>query len=58
MLRRVGSVVVLAILLAACSSTGSGAPVPSGRSKAQVDCERNGGAWREVLKVCEYRQPS
>jgi hypothetical protein len=50
--------VVLASLLAACSSTGSGTPVPSGRSKAQVDCERNGGAWREVLKVCEYRQPS
>jgi hypothetical protein len=57
MLGRVGSVVIVAVVLAACSSTGVGTPVPSAQSKAKAECQRSGGAWRDALNFCEYRQP-
>ena len=55
MVSRLGGIIVAALMLAACSSTGRDVATPR---SPQVDCERSGGAWRAVLNVCEYRQPS
>ncbi|HXU91024.1 MAG TPA: hypothetical protein VFQ62_19435 [Methylomirabilota bacterium] len=48
-------IIVATLVLAACSSTGRDAATPHSQ---QIECERSGGAWRAVLKLCEYRQPS
>ena len=50
MLRASGSLAVVAGLIAGCASLGS-APPPITQ---QADCERNNGAWRQVLNFCEH----
>jgi hypothetical protein len=51
MLRDRGSLAVLAGLVAGCASLASGAPPPT---TPQAECERNNGAWRQVLNFCEH----
>ena len=50
MLRNLGSLAVLAGVVAGCASLQS-APPPM---TPQADCERNNGAWRQVLNFCEH----
>jgi hypothetical protein len=50
MLRALGSLTVLAGVVAGCASLSS-APPPI---TPQADCERNNGAWRQVLNFCEH----
>jgi hypothetical protein len=50
MLRALGSLTVLAGVVAGCASLSS-APPPM---TPQADCERNNGAWRQALNFCEH----
>jgi hypothetical protein len=52
---RWSAIVVALVLAAGCSSVAGGPPASSSRLRAQEDCLRTGGAWREVLTFCEYR---
>ena len=51
MLRDLGSLAVVAGLVAGCASLSTGVAPPR---TAQEDCERNNGAWRQVLNFCEH----
>jgi hypothetical protein len=51
MLLDLGSLAVVAGLMAGCASLGAGAPSPL---TPQAECERNNGAWRQVLNFCEH----
>jgi hypothetical protein len=51
MLRDLGSLTVLAGVVAGCASLSSGTPPPM---TPQAECERNNGAWRQVLNFCEH----
>ena len=50
MLRNLGSLAALAGVVAGCASLGA-APPPM---TPQAECERNNGAWRQVLNFCEH----
>ncbi len=50
MLRDLGSGAILAGLMAGCASLSSAAPPTT----PQAECERNNGAWRQVLNFCEH----
>ena len=50
MLCALGSLTVLAGLAAGCASLSSAPPAMT----PQADCERNNGAWRQVLNFCEH----
>lgn len=50
MLRDVGSVTVVSALMAGCASLSTLAPPTT----PQAECERNNGAWRQVLNFCEH----
>jgi hypothetical protein len=50
MLRALGSLTVFAWMMAGCAALSS-APPPM---TPQADCERNNGAWRQVLNFCEH----
>ena len=50
MLRGLASLTVCAGLLAGCASLSSPPPPIT----PQADCERNNGAWRQVLNFCEH----
>jgi len=49
-LRALGSLTVFAWMMAGCATLSS-APPPM---TPQADCERNNGAWRQVLNFCEH----
>jgi hypothetical protein len=51
MLGDLGALTVVAGLMAGCASLSSGASPPR---TPQEDCERNNGAWRQVLNFCEH----
>ena len=51
MLRALVSLGVLAGVATGCASLSSGTPVPM---TPQAECERNNGAWRQVLNFCEH----
>jgi hypothetical protein len=51
MLGGLGSLTVVAGLVAGSASLSSGTLPPR---TAQEDCERNNGAWRQVLNFCEH----
>jgi hypothetical protein len=57
MTRLVSIVLFGALALAGCSSATTTSPSASPASSAQVECERNGGAWRAALGFCEYEAP-
>ena len=50
MMRALGSLTVLVAVVTGCASLAS-APPPITQ---QADCERNNGAWRQVLNFCEH----
>jgi hypothetical protein len=48
--------VLASLLLTACSLPAGQAAVDlAPRLRAQADCDRADGVWREVLGFCEYR---
>lgn len=51
MLSAVASVGALAGMVAGCASLSAGTPAPL---TPQAECERNNGAWRQVLNFCEH----
>jgi len=51
MLGDLGALTVVAGLVAGCASLLSDASPPR---TPQEDCERNNGAWRQVLNFCEH----
>ena len=46
--------VLASLLLGACSLPAASVDMSS-RLRAQADCDRADGVWREVLGFCEYR---
>lgn len=50
MLRDLCLLAVLAGLMVGCASLSSPAPPTT----PQAECERNNGAWRQVLNFCEH----
>jgi hypothetical protein len=50
-LRGLAALSVLAGFVAGCASLSSGTPTPL---TPQAECERNNGAWRQVLNFCEH----
>ena len=53
--RRCAIVIVVALCAAACATSPGGAPPAFTPSIGRDECLRTGGAWRDVLRFCEYR---